>query len=180
MARKAKVPPADSSGESQTPGTAGSNLTDDVIEINMARVFSTLADLKEAEEAVSQARGVHRAAIKAAKNAGLDPDAIALVKNWKKQEPGEVASVMEKAVRYATVMNLPVGTQLSMFGEAAQKATETPYNAGRFAAANREPVGNNPHTTGSEPWQQWDKGFRDWMWEHAPKAASNGAAEAHA
>lgn len=152
-----------------------SNVTDETIRAAMDGIFAAHADLKKAQEAVSQANGIYRNKIKAAGKIGLNKDAIIEVIRLKSKEPGDEVSKLKSAIRYARVMGLPIGTQLDIFGDTLEAAEVLPYNAGRAAAENREPATNNPHEPGSEAHQDWSKGFGDWMFEHAPSQLQAGA-----
>lgn len=161
----------------ETPKVAGpSNVTDETIDQALARIDEAGIDLDRAKEAQSKASGVYRNAIKAAKQMGLNNDAILEYRRMKKMEPGDYASMMTGAVRMAKIRNLPIGTQLDLLGDTAAKAEATPYNAGRAAAGNREPKDNNPHEPGSEGHQQWAQGYDDWMFDHLPKAPAQATA----
>jgi hypothetical protein len=165
-------------GRGKKSAAAPSNVTEETITRAMDRIMAAKRDHEKAQEAAKQANGVYRSAIKAAKQDGIPNDAILLAVSWTKEDAGEVVSRLKWGVRIAKNMGLPVGTQLDIFSHAIEEAEANPYNAGQFAAGNREPSTNNPHHAGSAEFVEWDRGFMDKMASMAPSVMTNGAAHA--
>lgn len=116
---------------------------------------------------IEEASGRHRAVMKRAKAAGLNPKVIALAIGAKKQDPAVVLSEVRETVRTLNLVGIEM-TQGSLFGGWAPQVTEkAAQEFDRFTADDRgyeagkagQDRGGNPFTPGSPFHQDWDSGW---------------------
>jgi len=116
-----------------------------------------VADYKED---LDQARGVYRSARKLAKKEGVNLKGFDIMVGVEGQDMGHVQVDYADAGRYLRITDSPLAKQLNLFQN--MEAPEPPINAllqGEQAGKNAEPAENNPHTPGSEYFQQWADGW---------------------
>jgi hypothetical protein len=128
-------------------------------------------ELSKTQMAVTEAMGVHRSRVKAAKNAGVDTKALLAGLQMRKRDPEEVMAEVKNGLRYLAFLGLPIGAQAGLFsndGEIADQLTDTEraqqaeweaqvagYSAGR-AGQHRDA---NPHPPGTPHHVAWDEHY---------------------
>ncbi len=148
------------SAEERVGAHVGLNLTRDTF----AECFRKI---RTAKREADEARGRYQAARKAAKDAGVDMPALALMEQLAKLDEDEVNQRLSAVFRYAGWLELKVGTQLDMFGAEprTQKAEvehrewaaeEAGIEAGKAGADRND---ENPYPPGSPLHVKWDAGW---------------------
>jgi hypothetical protein len=136
--------------------------------------YREIRDLKDAHQEAGAA--VARAK-KAAKNAGIDLDALRLLEKLADLDPDEAELRLAHLRNYAAWVGLPIGAQLDMFGKApvaevppeeVEKQREhDAKTAGQAAGKSGDERQTNPHVPGDAQHVAWDKawlkGHKAWM-----------------
>lgn len=144
------------------PGEAGHNsgvVPDEVYDRHLKKIDLTAKALDKAKEVYDQARGVHRSAFKAAKDDGVNIDAVRLARKLDKLDLGVVATDYSDTGRVLRLMKSPLAEQLNLFADVAPPAPVNPVLAGEHAGKNNAPSDENPYSPGSEPFQMWHDGW---------------------
>jgi ribosome modulation factor len=114
---------------------APSNVTDETIQLHCGRAYANYREFQRKKADMDTARGVYRAGLKAAKDAGLEPEVITWYIDQLKREPEDIDRETRLRNRYAKVMGLPIGTQLGMFDEETQTTVATVIDEAQIADA---------------------------------------------
>jgi hypothetical protein len=105
---------------------------------------------------------------KAAKKDGVDLAALKMIERFAKLETDEAETLMRHTMQYAAWLEMPIGTQPSMFPDAdapddevtsenrAYAAEEAGFEAGK---AGKHRVDDNPYAAGTELYARFDKGY---------------------
>lgn len=161
---------------------AGNNehaVSDDVILSHMAKIDRTGKDMAKAKEEYDQKKGVHQSAFKAAKEVGIDIDALRFTRKTMKRDAGVVVQEFAQVHRMLTLAKHELGAdQLDLFGgiTAATVAAVDPKQQGIMAGRNAEPADVNPHKPGSEEFVTWAEGWEAGQQENREKFKGTGAA----
>jgi hypothetical protein len=117
---------------------------------------------------MESARGAHRAAVKAAKKAGINTAALLEAMRLKREDDSDaVALYYRDLARYAAWINAPIGSQLGLFGDeapVAQAVADTieetdAYDVGLMAGRAGRNGTDNPYPPGSLMHQGWAQGW---------------------
>lgn len=120
-----------------------------------------------AKRDLERAQGEYRAVLKRAKKAGIDTKALIAVRAIAtSDDPAAEEAHLNTLLRYARYLDLPLGTQLGLFDDAAPSAAarteqaewdaeDYGYRAGR-GGQNRD---DNPHAAGTAAHVRWDEGW---------------------
>jgi hypothetical protein len=117
---------------------------------------------------------------KAAKSGSVDLDAYQLLEKLRKREPDEQAIILRHVIQYATILEMPIGTQFSMMDAPKMppvkpkaraehelwKAGEAGLKAGRDGHA----LDANPYPAGSEHHVAFAKRYQEGLAERATAA----------
>lgn len=158
------------------------NVRPDVFLKHYRNIRDLKAEQKDAAAAVARGK-------KAAKNDGIDLDAMKLLEKLADLDTDEAELLMRHLREYAKWIELPVGMQTTMFGEpepatvSAEQAQEQREWAAGEAGATAGKAGHeredNPHDAGSPEHVAWDKawskGFATWKKGQAKLAGQLGA-----
>lgn len=123
--------------------------------------------VREAKRAKEEASAALARVNKAAKADGVDLDAFKLLEKFRDLDDDELGMRMRHVRDYAKWLNLPLGTQLTMFAEEPSaevsakglkdqsewEAGDQGYRAGRSGSLRSD----NPYDEGTEPYVAWDK-----------------------
>ena len=151
--------------------TAASNVSDATIQKHIRAITGLKTDLDSAQ-------GDYRAALKAAKTAGINTGQLIAAMAAKKREVEDVKGDFRSYLRYLQLCEVPI--QLDMFGAAAAKTADdedegggedegsdegseqsqwSANEAGVKAGKAGETKETNPHTRGSLEHQAWITGW---------------------
>lgn len=141
-------------------------------------------EIRDAKKVKDEGGMGHTRAKKAAKNAGINLDALKLVEQFSELDTDEMELLLKDVIAYAKWLKLPVGTQMEMFAkpdvampsaEAQERHEE--WEAGQdglAAGGSGELRDANPHEPGSAKhasWdRQWAKGNKVWLREQNERA----------
>lgn len=148
---------ADADSAAERVGAAvGLNLTRDTFE-------ECFRKIRTAKREADEARGRYQAARKAAKDAGVDMPALALMEQLAKLDEEEVNQRLGVVFRYAGWLELNIGTQLDMFG-AEPRTQKAEVEQREWAAEEAGKAGpnrndENPYPPGSPLHVKWDAGW---------------------
>lgn len=106
---------------------------------------------------VEEANGRYRAALKAAKEAGINPAVITATMGWAKKDPAE-AQIYFKQLR-ATFETAGIEVQLSMFDEASVSRSAQIYDDGFKAGKAGKSSTDGPHDLNTPAGQTWMQGW---------------------
>lgn len=144
-------------------GHNGGGPSDELYARHWEKIESTSKAAEKAKEAYDQAKGVHQAAYKQAKQDGCDTDAIRLLRKLHKQDQGVVTMMYSNVARVARIVGSPYGPeQLGLFDNMESPAGSPKVDAnlqGQMAGKQGEPRDNNPFSPGSDDYQTWDDGW---------------------
>jgi hypothetical protein len=115
---------------------------------------------QRAKDAHDSAKGRLQSIYKAAKDDGVDIDALKEVRKMDKGDHAEVELRYRNTGRYLRVLESKLAVQFELFPEVKQSAAVGAWLAGSRAGKAGEPVENNPHTVGSAPFEEYDQGWR--------------------
>jgi hypothetical protein len=126
-------------------------------------------EIREAEVEQKKASAALRNARKAAKNAGIDLEALRLAEKLMKRDVDEATVTIRHTREYLAYLESPIGTQFDMFGGAPtpevpdQVAYEHKvWQAGQDGAECGRKGGlddENPHGQGTELYAAWARGY---------------------
>lgn len=136
--------------------------------------YRTIRDLKDAHADAGMA--VARAK-KAAKNAGIDLDALKMLEKLTALDLDEAEMQLKNLRMYAQWIELPIGSQMDMFGKAEPETVDAETAAeqrewvagsrGYEAGAAGQERDINPYEAGSAEYVAWDKswarGHKVWL-----------------
>jgi hypothetical protein len=100
-------------------------------------------DLEDAQTVVSSKNGIFRAALKAFKKQGGDPDAMTRALALKKLEPDEVTAGFRNLNNYLRWIGIPVGSQLGLFDDGrtvAHHVDNDKIDAAKDAEFEKRPI----------------------------------------
>lgn len=168
-------------------GKVGHNsggIPDETYSTFLDRIDRTRKAMDTAKVAYDQAKGVHQSAFTAAKEAGCDTDAIRLAHKLDKQDAGQVQILYANVARVLDITDSPLGTeQLNLFGLIAppKPAEEKPSVRGLKAGEAGVDRSHNPHTPGSEAFEEYDSAWVKGQQRIASRMAegTSGAAKSH-
>lgn len=106
---------------------------------------------------VDEAQGRYRAALKAAKECGIDTGVITATMKWEKADPLGVAQYF-KQLR-ATFQAAGIEVQLDIFNESTISRPAQIFDDGFKAAKAGKAEKTNPHDAGSQAGQTWLAGY---------------------
>jgi hypothetical protein len=201
MARKAK---AETVKKDQEPARSAEEIFKD----HYPQILLAKVEAEKKDEDARKARGGYRATLKAFKKAGGNVEALTYALGLRHCDPDEITRLWTGINGYARLMNLPIGTQLGLFGEGEsiatqieneklgaagakdkgpERATDKTLTACRKDGAKASAAGKfateNPHEDGTPAFLAWAGGFRDDTEKRAlamGASHSNGSAETHA
>lgn len=128
-------------------------------------------DFVESLEKLETAKGKHRNLLKQLKAGGINIDMLKTVVSLKRQDPEDVLGNQKDFIRYAKILALPIGAQLTLLDEEmpddelgdedrqqqeAWDAGQQGLNAGKAG----KPESDNKHTPGSLAFAAWAEGHR--------------------
>ncbi len=119
MGRRKATPENADGGDAAPPSHNGPKDEDIVHHLEIICAAKDTWDNLAAKARSAQAE--YRDAVKAAKGAGLNSDAISDVVKWRKADPDEVLARQKAAVRYAVLLELDVGEQMGLFDDDTKK-----------------------------------------------------------
>lgn len=101
------------------------NVTDETIAEYGNKALTAKLEAEKKRDEAKSLDGQFRAVLKSAKDAGVDPDAIRWWLKARKQEPEDLDREIMWQNRMATVMGLPIGTQLGVDFETGETIAST-------------------------------------------------------
>lgn len=141
---------------------------DDAKKHNVTPQFIASAERQfvESAEKLETAKGKHRNLIKQLKADGINIDKLKAVITLKRQDPTDVLGEYRDFIRYAKVLLLPIGAQLSLLDEempedeldAQQAEEQVAWDAGEQGKA----AGKSGATKESNPFQAGTLAFAAW------------------
>jgi hypothetical protein len=137
------------------PGHNSGEVADDV-------VLKHISAIDNADKAFQSAKGKLQNAWSAAKEAGINTDALKQARKQDAKDHGATVITYVDTGRYLKLMGSPLGTQFNLFSGVEKPAPERdPAVQGLEAAANGLARDDNPHTPGSADFALWDQSFLD-------------------
>lgn len=117
-------------------------------------------------QALESAQGVHRNALKAAQEDGLDTKALLQVMRWSRKPREGLHSFLQNVARFNAwednILALPKGFQADMFGRATPAGGMEKTKAAGFKVGKAgTPASANPHPDGSAESMAWLQGHSD-------------------
>lgn len=154
--RKAKVAPP-------------SNCTDETYIEYAAKIRAAELDKQEADVVAKAATGVYRNVVKAAKNAGVDTEALLWGIKAGRRDEGDVKKEIAGRARVAALLQLPIGGSFGLFEEphevdptlAARVKISNAKHDGMTAGRKLADREQNPHAAGTEEYAAWDEAWMD-------------------
>lgn len=146
-----------------------SNCTDETYIEYAAKIRAAELDKQEADVVAKAATGVYRNVVKAAKNAGVDTDALLWGIKAGRRDELDVKREIAGRARVAALLQLPIGGSFGLFEEPPEV---DPTLAGRVKTLNAKQLGTeagrklaereeNPYQAGGEEYAAWDEGWFD-------------------
>lgn len=146
-----------------------SNCTDETYIEYAAKIRAAELDKQEADVVAKAATGVYRNVIKAAKNAGVDTDALLWGIKAGRRDELDVKREIAGRARVAALLQLPIGGSFGLFEEPPEV---DPTLAARVKISNAKQLGTeagrkladreeNPYEAGSEEYAAWDEAWMD-------------------
>lgn len=117
--------------------------------------FTTCRGFKDK---VDTANGHYRAALKSAKEAGIDPAVITATMKWQKKDPLEVQQYMKQLRETFAIAGIDV--QLDMFNEGTISRPAQIFDDGFKAGKAAKNPDVNPHDMSTAAGQQWHDGWK--------------------
>lgn len=164
--KAAKQRRAKAVGPGHNGGPNGSNVSDELYRRYLDKIAVAEAAYDRAHERAKSLKGELRSVYSAAKDDGLNIDAVKEARAKHKLDHTTVAQDFKDVGRVLRIMKSPLATQLSLF-DTPQWSPETEAKmAGTLAGRNAEPVDNNPHTPGTPEFNSWRAGWDDGQQEN--------------
>lgn len=130
--------------------------------------YRAMKDAKRRKEEAGEAFKAARADFKAA---GGDLNAMKIVEHFQTLDDTDAELRMRETLRYASWLDLDIGTQTDMFGDApqvnltgavqAEHQSWVAEQAGYKSGKDGEPIDNCPHAGGSPYHVSWRRGWHD-------------------
>ncbi len=149
--------------------------------------YRAMKDAKRCKEEAGEAFKATRAAFKAV---GGDLNAFKIVEHLQSLDDADAELRMRETLRYASWLDLDIGTQADMFGGAQQinltGAVQAEHQAwvseqaGYKSGKDGEPIDNCPHPGGSPFHVSWRRGWHDGQAAIAAAMRPKDDPEAHA
>jgi hypothetical protein len=156
-------------GPGHNGGPNGSNVSDELYRRYLDKINTAEAAYDRAHERAKSLKGELRSIYSAAKDDGLNIDAVKEARAKHKLDHTTVAQDFKDVGRVLRIMKSPLATQLSLF-DAPQWPPEVEAKiAGTMAGRNAEPVDNNPHNPGTAEFNSWRAGWDDGQQENREK-----------
>lgn len=152
------------------PGHNG-EVPDEVIDRHLEAVNIKRVAMDKAKLEHDQKKGEFRAALKLAKEDGVNIDALRWSHDLSKQDSAEVLQLVHDTGRMLKRMNVPLGTQFGLFSDVEAPKLVNPVLAGQASGKAGAPRTENPHAPGSDDFQLWDDA---WLAEQTKIAQSMG------
>ncbi len=137
------------------PGHNG-EVPDEVIDRHLEAVNIKRLAMDKAKAEFDQKKGEFRAALKLAKEDGVNIDALRWAHDLSKQDTAEVLQRVHDTGRILKRMNVPLGFQFGLFSDVEAPKLVNPVLAGQAAGKSGAPRTDNPHPPGSDDFQLWD------------------------
>lgn len=146
-----------------------SNCTDETYIEYAAKIRAAELDKQEADVVAKAATGVYRNVVKAAKNAGVDTDALLWGIKAGRRDELDVKREIAGRARVAALLQLPIGGSFGLFEEPPEV---DPTLAARVKISNAKQLGTeagrkladreeNPYEPGAEEYAAWDEAWMD-------------------
>lgn len=150
--------------ESASADAARTNVTPETI-------LTARRERSEAKDALETAKARYRNIGKKIEAWGVNVQQLDRVIEFARRDQDELGQEFRTFIHYARVLNVPIGTQLSLLDDngaavdLSDKAREeqAAWDAGQqgmLAAKNQEPASNNPHEAGSLAHAAWAEAHR--------------------
>lgn len=153
-------------GPGHNGGPDGSNVSDEIYSRYLGKIETAEAAYDRAAERAKSLKGELRSVYSAAKDDGVNIDAVKEARAKHKLDHTTVAQDFKDVGRVLRLMKSPLATQLSLF-DAPQWPPEVEAKlAGTMAGRNAEPVDNNPHNPGTAEFNSWRAGWDDGQGEN--------------
>jgi hypothetical protein len=117
--------------------------------------------------------------MKLAKDDGVNIDALRWAHTLSKEDSAEVLQRVHDTGRILKRMNVPLGTQFSLFSDVEAPKLVNPVLAGQAAGKAGGPRTDNPHPPGSDDFQLWDDMWLAEQTKIAQAMGPEGGAAAH-
>ena len=160
------------------PGHNG-EVPDEVIERHLEEVNTKRLAMDKAKLEHDQKKGEFRAALKLAKEDGVNVDALRWAHDLSKQDSAEVLRRVHDTGRMLKLMKVPLGTQFSLFSDVEAPKLVNPVLAGQAAGKSGAPRTENPHPPGSNEFQLWDDAWLAEQTKIAQRMGPESGASAH-
>lgn len=146
---------------------------DDAARLNVTPQYIAQAarEFSDSQDALETAKGKHRNLIKKLKADGIAIDTLKLVLQLKRQDEADVLGNQREFIRYARILNLPIGTQLSLLDDEMpqdelddkEREEQVAWDAGeqgKVAGKAGKPASGNPYPVGTLAYAAWDLGHK--------------------
>ena len=159
-AKKKSKAPKGKNGAAK-PGHNSGEVPDEIILRWNAKIEVAANAAQRAKDAHDSAKGKLQSIYKAAKDDGVDIDALKEVRKMDKGDHAEVELRYRNTGRYLRVLESKLAVQFELFPEVKQSASVSAWLAGTRAGKSGVSIDENPHTPGSEVFEEWNGGWRN-------------------
>lgn len=176
MAERAK---AKKSSKSKKNG-AGHNsgiVPDEVYQRWLPKIDTAEKAVDKIKVLYDSAKGRLQSVFAAAKDDGVNTTAVKRARKLHREDHAQVAIDYTDTGRVLRMLKSPLAEQLDLFAEITHPAAVSAWLAGASAGKSGAPVDDNPHTPGSEVFEEWLGGHKHGV-AHSTKALTREAASA--
>jgi hypothetical protein len=160
MAEKARGKDSKRKRKGNGIGHNSGQVPDEVYERWLPKIETAAKAMDRAKEAYDSARGRYQNVIKAMEDDGGHRKGMLSARKLAKRDPAEVALEHEATGQILRVMQHQLVVQLDLFPLPKRAPTASAWLAGTQAGKSGAPVDDNPHTPGSEVFEEWLSGHK--------------------
>lgn len=142
----------------QRDDSAPSNVTRGTVEEHASKIFTAQKVVTRISDELKTARADLSGYYKAAKNDGVNTEAIKTVGKMRKRDASEIRAEQRDVKRYLSILAPDTAKQLDMFVNWGGRISD-PDAEGYAAYKNNEPISNNGYKAGSDDAAAWDAGW---------------------
>jgi hypothetical protein len=151
------------------------NVTDATLKDFYKQAVSAKQEMEKISEEMRSATGRYRAVLKAAKNAGIDPDDITYAVKLRHLDRSDLIRQERGRARMVQVSGLWPKIQMELFSTdtpliqpTADDSVEVAYDNGHKCGVKGELRTINPYSPGTEQWAEFDRGWSVGQEKNAP------------
>ena len=177
MAERAKAKNKGRSNGTAKSGHNSGQVPDEVYNRWLAKIETQDKKRLKAKEAFDSESGKLQSLFKAAKDDGCNTTAIRRARKLHAEDHAQVTIDYTDTGRVLRLLKSPLAEQLDLFAEIRHPPAVSAWLAGASAGKAGAPVDDNPHTPGSDVFEEWLGGHRHGV-SHVTKAFTREGASA--